>query len=311
MDNIHANISNTNNSQVVCDESSASLTTCLPYIDNNKIHDNEQKFTTDCDWTDIIETIQDTEIAPVMQFKNNFLCTIDNKSKGRDEKIKIFEHKNIADIKFENFKTMHDLDILEKASQYVKCLKYQFNRKYDENENNFIKLTTLILEWLRDAAFELADRNAQSININIQKKNWNVGSWNPQDKVVSRNSYKFCEYGHMCKFNYDLHQKCYSQHYVYNLVYMDIVEILEYIVLTYGINNMDRNEIKISINTIAYVINHMFDELEELKITRPDKYINYENRSYRFKSVSGSNNKKMNSGASITKLAKKPAHIIK
>jgi len=85
---------------------------------------------------------------------------------------------------------------------------------------------------------------------------------------------------------------CYAQHYVFNLVYLDILDILCYISETYSNNlnnsenlHLNLNEIKTSINTITYVINHMFEELSQLKLTSPDQYKEYENRSYKLKVI--------------------------
>lgn len=219
------------------------------------------------------------------------------------------EHKNktidVNDklIKFDNIKIINDIDLLAKSSMLAKNLKFQLNKKYDNNyftnnatnndyadENNehdtnininiihtnsnqdkFIKWLISILEYLRDVTFELSLRNHQKTITKIKKK---IG-------VISRNSYKFCEYGHACRFNYGKEQKCYAQHFVYNMVHHDIVEILEYILFISSIGSIDFSEIKISINTMTFVINHMHEELMQLRSTRPIIYTNYEKRLYK------------------------------
>ena len=141
--------------------------------------------------------------------------------------------------------------------------------------------------------------------------------------VISRNSYMFCEFGSACRFNYNKDQKCYGQHYVYNLVYFDILDILKYIGLidlndkltkndnqksealamcTSSIGWSDRlhlsiaqnplsggdkyiQEIKTSVNTVTYVINHMYDELSHVKVINPKIYKEYEKKTIKFKST--------------------------
>lgn len=176
--------------------------------------------------------------------------------------------------------TISDIIMLEKTSSYTKKIKHQFNKKIDKCDDSFIGWFTESLELLRDAMFELANRNSQAINLLVQEKK-------TQEKKVSitRNSYKFCEYGYGCKFNYEKKQKCHAHHYVFNLVYLDIIDILEYISTTFSNDTLDINEIKTSVNTITYVLNHMHDELSQLKTMRPDCYQNYVNRKYDFNYV--------------------------
>ena len=55
---------------------------------------------------------------------------------------------------------------------------------------------------------------------------------------------------------------CYEQHIVYNYLYLDIKFLYDYIVEK---NNYDLVEIQKCINTIYFVINHIKEELENLK----------------------------------------------
>ena len=112
-----------------------------------------------------------------------------------------------------------------------------------------------------------------------QKRKYNIKKY----CSISRNSYKFCEFGCTCMFNYDKNEICYAQHYVFNLVAQDIIEVLYYMSI-YHIKNDEMNEIKTSINTITYVINHMHEELSQLKVTNQKNYENYEKRIYKYRS---------------------------
>lgn len=256
------------------------------------------------EWLKIIEK-ETHPIEPVCVIaENRYLSKYDDSQK-HDEKAKHTEHINIDDIKMDDIKMITDILLLEKASMIAKNLKFQFNKRSIEDIDSFNEWMISSLMWLRDVSFELSSRNGQPV--------MNFNTTGPQEDQtpqikkhqISRNSYKFCEFGHGCKFNYERTQNCYSQHYVYNLVYIDILDILIYISERYSNNlsevkqnainhddviqndkiKQDLNEIKTSINTITYVINHMFDELTQLKNTRPEHYIEYEKRSYRFKPI--------------------------
>ena len=99
---------------------------------------------------------------------------------------------------------------------------------------------------------------------------------------ISRCSYKFCIHTYCCQYNYPesgKHRKrenkgCYSDHYVHGKVNQDITSLRNYInnlckengeTKTIVIRN--NQEIIKCINTIAYVIKHMYDELWNIYIS--------------------------------------------
>ncbi len=244
-------------------------------------------------WADIVEINSDqtNENAKVLTMTKTL------------EPVKTFDHTNMMDL--DNIKRVCDITILDKASMCAKNLKFQYNKKYNENNNEFKKWLLITLKWLYAAMLELSVRNSLSVNTNIQ---------GVISLTITRNSYKFCEHGHMCKYNYEKNKKCHSHHFVYNLVYLDIHQILEHLLSIKDIDkvkvqeqdtdqNQDQdqdqdldqdqdnkkeepelqiNEIQISINTITYVLNHMYDELTQLKISRPISYTSYINREFQF-----------------------------
>lgn len=283
-------------------------------------------------WTNIMDKKQ-LNCDRLVQSQNIFVCKSDDKEKKEDRQQKTVEHLDIEDTRSIHIKSVNDLNLLEKSSMIAKNLKFQFNKRYDDDKHKFAKWMVQSLEWLRDVMYELSARtfqlkkeedqsntlspvispslnsrelnqedNSTNNNANIdhdssQCLNTGNGSLNKKTQNISRNSYKFCEFGHECKFNYDKDQKCYAQHFVYNLVYLDIVDILEYITSVdilcslaaqgTSVRTQDMSEIKTSINTITYVINHMSEELTQLKVMRPECYEDYENRVYKFRSVNG------------------------
>jgi len=220
------------------------------------------------DWMSIIDHDDGNDsIKKTMQNKNIFLSRCEDMHNNPP----IRTNDQADDIR-----NIDDFHLLERASTSAKNIKFQFNKNYDANAKSFIEWITTSLELLRDICFELADRNKQPILVStVQQK---------KADHLFRNSYKFCEYGYMCKFTYENQQKCYAQHFVYNLVHMDLIEALNYIATNYSNNNVCLDELKTSINTITFVINHMYNEMSNLKNKRHQIYQNCVDRLIKFKS---------------------------
>jgi hypothetical protein len=102
------------------------------------------------------------------------------------------------------------------------------------------------LEWLLKSSCHLA-KNRNQKDIKLKKK---VGK-------IQRNSYEFCGNGYKC--NNTKMGKCHQKHFVYNYVGSDIHELLKY--LQTNKNECDIKEVYVTINTINFVFNHMYDEL--------------------------------------------------
>jgi len=180
---------------------------------------------------------------------------------------------NVDDILKLNFKIIKDIDLLEyltNVSGYLRkgiknYLEWILRSKVcfeieDVNIKNNIdwKKNIKYLEWMSDVCFYFCKK----LNLNINKCN------NFRKKsIIPRSSYKFCNYNYECEYNYDnKHSGCYAQHYVYNNVYLDIISLLEYIKKDKinDFNNINIKEIKKCIDTMSYVINHMYEELKNI-----------------------------------------------
>lgn len=82
--------------------------------------------------------------------------------------------------------------------------------------------------------------------------------------MIPRSSYKFCGYNYECGFNYNLKKKgCFAQHYVHNMIYADVDATIKYLEKHKNSNNFV-SEVKKSLNTISYVINHMYEEFKNV-----------------------------------------------
>jgi hypothetical protein len=141
-------------------------------------------------------------------------------------------------------------------------------------QNNVISKSFVIrtLNWLLNSAVFLAER------LNLQPQYHNitnlVGIQN-----IPRCSYKFCSFKENCTYNYDKNKNgCYSDHYVYNMLTADIKIIIDYILANYSKeDNMTYNkELLKCINTLNFVIKHMYDEYNSVCMTiNVDEYDNY------------------------------------
>lgn len=159
---------------------------------------------------------------------------------------------NIDSIIKEKYDTLDNITVLEYQYTLINYIK-----KYLKINNppNILDLVDK-LQWIIDSSDYLGSK----IGLNTFKHKIND---NPM--VLIRSSYKFCNYNFECQYNYNIkkHSGCYAQHYVHNLVHADINELKKFIL--HNQNNMNTNElddIKKSVNTISFVINHMYEELK-------------------------------------------------
>ena len=271
-------------------------------IDDNVYVNNIKYNMNNIDWTDIIDdhSVIYEKIPQIYMYihnekRNSNTDDIEliKQTKNMMTKIDIDIDIDIDDQNIPNIEKLEDIELLEKSSMLARNIKYQITKKFinEYNNNKIIDWLYKSLTWLKNVIELLIQRNYKkqlgNLRIIDSIKNNNNNS-------IIRNSYKFCEFGHQCKFNYSEYLQCYSQHYVYDLVYVDINEIIKYIENSKNKTKYDINinEIKTSINTITYVINHIYDELFNLKLHNYDKFVGYNKRIYKFKLHSKNRQKK-------------------
>lgn len=119
------------------------------------------------------------------------------------------------------------------------------------------------LEWLKKSSFFLLKKAKLST---IKKRE--------TDYKISRSSYKFCENMEKCKFNYDvsINSRCKYHHFVHNLVNADVINLIEHIENSKELNYQ---EIKKTISTTTFVVEHMLRELEKLREIYGPVYTSY------------------------------------
>ena len=179
-------------------------------------------------------------------------------------KLKEIEELCTNNEKIEKIKKENSLKILQKELDIIKLLT-----KYSLQNNqlnytfciNLLKLLFILSETLRIRL----DQN----EINVEKKVY-------LDDNISRCSYKFCNFKDSCNYNYNKTKNmCYQDHYVHNMVSVDLKILMDYIEQKYGDIKvvLHNKEILKTINTLSYVINHMENELKSKCLYLPENEI--------------------------------------
>ena len=156
-------------------------------------------------------------------------------------------------ITISEFSKFKDLDLLEKEALIIIFVNRFLlkNKLTEESKDFFIDL----FKWIRNVSDYLTNKlNLNKISHSKRFKD---------EYLINRCSYKFCNYKDNCEFNYDKKgKKCNSDHYVHNMVEADSNSLIEYLVN----NNLEKvdhhNEMMKCINTLMFVINHMYNELK-------------------------------------------------
>lgn len=240
-------------------EESKSFINITNIIDNEMYIEDEtfeQKENTDenslksMSWIELVEnelTINDKQFAT----STNFI-------KKKHENVNL----NVDCLITENYNSLSDINIIEYQTMIINHLKKMIKL------NNFnIDDILLKIEWLLETSKYLSDKLGLSV---FQHKNSDYN-------FIPRSSYKFCNYNFQCQYNYNIkkHCGCFAQHYVHNLVYADIDSLKKFILENKSkIDNHRIEEIRKSINTVSFVINHMF---EEFKNAQSHNFFNIDN----------------------------------
>ncbi len=175
---------------------------------------------------------------------------------------------NNINFSLDNEKILNEIDEILKINNFKKITSLELLKKQDllssylskSIQNTDINLNFLknILGWLIITSKELNSRIGLKLYLHSD-------SLIKSDKVI-RSSYKFCNFKHNCSYNYDSKKKgCYADHYVHNMVYADVSALLKCIDLFHSDKDVIQNkEIVKCINTISFVIKHMYEELHNL-----------------------------------------------
>jgi hypothetical protein len=153
---------------------------------------------------------------------------------------------------------LSDSDILKYqtfiSSELKKKIKEHTENKTDISSDFFLEN----IKWIFEGTALLSEKLGLE-NIKFNPKNG-----------LQRSSYKFCEHGCYCEYNYNLkkHKWCFSKHYVYNILKADLESLIWYLEKTD--DEISISELRKSSHTISFVINHMYEELRQIESLKND-----------------------------------------
>lgn len=164
-------------------------------------------------------------------------------------KINNYDLEKIQD----EFEKLTSLDLLDEELKIVKLIsKYTLQNNY-LNYGFFLKSLDVIL----------IQSNILASRLKLQPIDHKVKNYN---NYIPRCSYKFCNFKNDCFYNYNRKTKniCYQDHYVHNMVSADLIILIDYIKNKFNENKLiiPNKEILKSINTLSFVVDHMYSELK-------------------------------------------------
>jgi hypothetical protein len=152
-----------------------------------------------------------------------------------------------------NYKKYDDLELLEKEALIIIYInRFLLKNKLKESDKKFF---IDLFVWIKNIS-EYFTNKLNLIPI-VHSKRFK------DEYLINRCSYKFCNYKDNCEYNYNKDgKKCNLDHYVHNMVYSDCDSLINYLVNN-DLEKLDHyNEMMKCINTLMFVINHMYNELK-------------------------------------------------
>lgn len=239
-----------------------SITDQVLYVDQNTNKESDGLKLSTTSWASQIEEEMGNSITDEqLTGSNNASSWKDARSKNNDQ-VPVYEKKNIDIDKLinENIETQDDVDLLNNQTIIINSLRKTIKNyvdKYLQNKEqpafDFSKSLNK-LEWLLAVSKYFSDKLHTPIILHTTK-----------GRNIPRSSYKFCDYGHDCEYNYThKHEGCFAQHFVHNFVYADIKALADHIqiVKKKEFDDIKFIEIMRCMNTVSYVISHMHEELK-------------------------------------------------
>ena len=170
------------------------------------------------------------------------------------DKLKELQYICYNDIDIEKYKSMNSLIILQKELEIIKILtKYSL-------QNNHLDYNFFL------SCLKFLFKLSEILRVRIGQKEIIYESKTYTPTNIPRCSYKFCSYKDACVYNYNTKNKslCYQDHYVHRMVSTDLFVLINYIEQKYNDQAfvIHNKEILKTINTLAFVINHMENELK-------------------------------------------------
>jgi len=219
---------------------------------NNNIINLENKFKTSCKLSlnEIVTNNLENKAIDIFNF------SVENESINN----KMKEILLITDLK-----TLNDLELLEKEALIIIYInRYLLKNKLTETDKGFF---IDLFKWIKNTS--------EYFTIKLKLTQISHSKRFKDEYLINRCSYKFCNYKDNCEFNYDKKEKkCNADHYVHNMVYADTESLINYL-LNNNLEKVDHhNEMMKCINTLMFVINHMYNELKNKIFYNTNKNIN-------------------------------------
>lgn len=204
--------------------------------------------------------IDENDLSWVTQFESEIGVSIESCQFTSSDEPVVKEPKkfDIDTIESIDINSADDITILETqrdTSEFLRNYALYYNR-HSLNDTFDDKFFLQKLKWLASSSAHLSKKLHMT-----RLEHQYTGADN-----IPRSSYKFCDYGADCEYNYGdkkgRSKGCIAQHFVHNAVNADINILIDYM------QNKDRShsEITKSMNTISYVLGHMANELLSIKL---------------------------------------------
>ena len=154
-----------------------------------------------------------------------------------------------------DFKKYTSLELLKSEDLLASYL----SKSIVQNNNRSFNFLIRNLTWLKKCSEELSKR--------LKLKLVHHNEYFIRKNKIIRSSYKFCTFKNACEYNYNKTQKgCYADHYVHNMIYADIEALIKCLNKFYKQEMVSSKEVIKCVNTISFVIKHMYEELNNLCI---------------------------------------------
>jgi hypothetical protein len=199
--------------------------------------------------------IVNAELKGFEEYKKiNKDCIINNslnEIKKSSDKIEI----NTEEIIKLNYNNNNPLEII---SLQIKIISYLLNY-YKMCKLDDINIYIKYLSWICETSEYLCNLINQPVNKN-------------KTNLLMRSSYKFCNKKCDCQSQYGFlfnkkSRSCINDHYVHNKIVSDIDNLLNYIIINNNNNNLTLDiELRKGLETLNYVINHMYQELSSFML---------------------------------------------
>ncbi|ARF11399.1 hypothetical protein Klosneuvirus_1_256 [Klosneuvirus KNV1] len=232
------------------------ITDCDLYIDeeSNEMIDEESNEMIDEESNEMIDENVLKNISWADSVEQELSTSMDTRIFMNDQKNEYTI--NIDNVISSKIECLPDINIMEYQTIIINNLRKEI-KSTDDKISEQLDINTLLLKltWLKETSKYLSDK----LGLTIVLHNDN------DPTTLSRSSYKFCDNNFECQYNYNIkkHYGCYARHYVHNLVNADIIALLNYIIGNKtNLSQIVVSEIRKSINTISFVIGHMYEELK-------------------------------------------------